>query len=209
MTDDMLQALENSDVAGVSDMVRERMRKNSDVWEIHLSLFPMAQRVLNPPFINPHLPKMYRICKEFVPYLQKDEIRALVLLEAVKYSRRPKLGKLPKQDLLSSSVSFSDVESAIREQNVEKTAVLMASFCAQQGGVNLARRLLLLGSGYLDDSLGHSVSCTAFILLEMLERKDQDPWPAPGDPVSLFLQGTVSHHSHFRETDALPSGSKP
>jgi hypothetical protein len=200
MTDDMLQALENSDVAGVSDMVRERMRKNSDVWEIHLSLFPVAQRVLNPPFINPHLPKMYRICKEFVPYLQKDEIRALVLLEAVEYSRRPKLGKLPKQDLLSSPVSFSDVESAIREQDVEKTAVLMASFYAQQGGVELARRLLLLGSGYLDDSLGHSVSCTAFILLEMLERKDQDPWPA---------LATLSHYFCKGQFHTTPTSGKP
>jgi hypothetical protein len=30
-----------------------------DAWQIHLSLFAVVQRVLNPPYINPHLPKMY------------------------------------------------------------------------------------------------------------------------------------------------------
>jgi hypothetical protein len=44
------------------------------------------------------------------------------------------------------------------------------------GGAEFARRVLLLESGYLNNSLGHSVSCTVFILLEMLERKDQDFW---------------------------------
>ena len=49
-------------------------------------------------------------------------------------------------------------------------AALMLAFLEQLGNVELARRLLLLGSGYLNRSLGHSISCTAFILLEMIER---------------------------------------
>jgi hypothetical protein len=109
--------------------------------------------------------------------LKKDEIQPLISLELTEYTRRPKLEKLPKGKPLTTPVFFKDVESAIREQDREKTAVLMATFFAQAGGADLARRLLLLGSGYLRDSLGHSVSCTAFILLEMLERADQDPWP--------------------------------
>jgi len=61
---------------------------------------------------------------------------------------------------------------------LEKTATLMATFYGQKGGEELSRRLLLLGSGYLGESLGHSVSSASFILLEMMERRDQDPWPA-------------------------------
>ena len=99
------------------------------------------------------------------------------------YARRPKLEKLPKKDPLPSPVSFKEVESAIGEQDREKTAVLMRTFLEQKGIEEAARRLLLLGSGYLNQSLGHSVSCTAFILLEMMEQKGRDhgrlsrPWP--------------------------------
>jgi len=50
----------------------------------------------------------------------------------------------------------------------------MSAFCDQKGRTEFARRLLLLGSGYLKVSLGHSLSCTAFILLEMLQRRDRD-----------------------------------
>jgi hypothetical protein len=53
----------------------------------------------------------------------------------------------------------------------------------------LARRLLMLGSGYLDRSLGHSVSCTAFILLEMLERRDQELGPAIEILAEYFCRG--------------------
>ena len=50
-----------------SELFREGVSGGIDSWEIHQSLFPVVQRVLNPPFINPHLPKMYRICREFIP----------------------------------------------------------------------------------------------------------------------------------------------
>jgi hypothetical protein len=189
MENDLLEALEASDVSGASGEFGKRMDQGEDAWRIHLSLFPVVQRVLNPPFINPHLPKMYRICREFLTYLKKDEIAALVRLEVNEYARRPKLEKLPKIDLLPSSISFKEIESAIREQNVDKTAVSMATFRAKGGEKEFARKLLLLGSGYLDDSLGHSVSCTAFILLEMIERTEQNPWPALTALAHYFCNG--------------------
>jgi hypothetical protein len=194
---DLLQALEAEDVTRVNNLVAEEIRKGTDPWDVHLSLFPVVQRVLNPPFINPHLPKMYRICRYLVPYLNEEDLPAFLRLEVAEYTRRPKLEEIPKQNILTSPVSFGDIESAIRVQDQEKTAVLMATFYAQSGGVEFARRLLLLGSGYLQDSLGHSVSCTAFILLEMLERKDQDPWPVLATLADYFCKG------HFHTTPVL------
>lgn len=205
MANDLLQALEASDVTRAYEQLKNKTGKNSDPWEIHLSLFPVVQRVMNPPFINPHLPKMYRICRELVSYLRADEIPALVQLEVTEYARRPKLEELPKAKLLTSPVSFKDVESAISDRDWEKTAVLMATFRAQTGGTELARRLLLLGSGYLDDSLGHSVSCTAFILLEMMERGDQDPWPALATLADYFCKGGFYTTPALRKSTAFPS----
>ena len=194
MTKELLKALEDSDVVGASRYLNENLTESNRAWEIHLSLFPLVQRVLNPPFINPHLPKMYRICREFIPYLETNEIEGLVRLEVNEYARRPKLEKLPKKDPLPSPVSFKEVESAIGEQDREKTAVLMRTFLEQKGIEEAARRLLLLGSGYLSQSLGHSVSCTAFILLEMMEQKDRDPWPALLTLADYFCKG------RFKET---------
>lgn len=177
-TNDLIEAIERSDTARASMFFREKMERGPAAWEIHLSLFPVMQRVLNPPFINPHLPKMYRIYRELVPYIEKEEIPSLINLEVTEYARRPKLEMLPRAHLLPSGVAFGDVQAAIRAGNWKKTTILMATLYQQEGRAELARLLLLLGSGYLDQSLGHSVSCTAFILLEMLERVDQDPWPA-------------------------------
>ena len=205
MTDDLLKALETLDATQATELFMGKIAKGDDAWEIHLSLFPLVQRVLNPPFINPHLPKMHRIYRELIPYLKKDDIPALIRLEVNEYTRRPKLEKLPKASILPSTVPFGDVESAIRERDREKTAALMSTFYAQAGGAELARRLLLLGSGYLQDSLGHSVSCTAFILLEMLERTDQDPWPALATLADYFCKGGFYVTPALRETPAFPS----
>jgi len=205
MREDLLQAVEASQVARIDDLLKEEITLGSDIWGIHQSLFPVVQRVLNPPFINPHLPKMYRIYRELRPYLGEDDIRAFVRLEVIEYARRSKLGKLPKAKPLGSPVSFRDIESAIREQDWEKTAVLMASFYERAGGMELARRLLILGSGYLSPSLGHSVSCTAFILLEMLDREDQDPWPALATLADYFCKGEFHTSPVLRKTPAFPS----
>jgi hypothetical protein len=185
----ILEAIEASDGLGAEKMLAENVGRGMDPWKIHLSLFPVAQRVLNPPFINPHLPKMYAIYRELVAYLEKDRIASFVALEIQEYARRAKMEKIPKAYPPGSAVSFSEIESAIREKDTPKAASLMAAFCDQKGRTEFARRLLLLGSGYLKVSLGHSISCTAFILLEMLHRRDQDPWPALCALANYFCQG--------------------
>ena len=180
-------------VAGDMDEAERQLNRmlagDVDAWQIHLSLFAVVQRVLNPPYINPHLPKMYAICRYFVPYLTSDETSALVRLEISECTRRPKLKELPQNKSFSSAVSFKDCEAAIGNQDWEKATVLLAAFHARQGGVQLARRLLLLGSGYLDRTLGHSISCTAFILLEMLARPGLDPWPVLAPLAYYFCRG--------------------
>ncbi len=203
--DDLLHALEVSDAVEAYRQLRKKFDEGSDAWEIHLSLFPVVQRVLNPPFINPHLPKMYAIYRELIPYLKKEEVPSLIHLEVTEYTRRPKLRELIKASLLKSSISFSDVEAAIRDQDWEKTATCIATFHLQAGEVELARRLLLLGSGYLDPSLGHSVSCTAFILLEMLARKEEDLWPAFATLADYFCKGRFQTTPTLRKSAGLAS----
>ena len=178
--DQLLQRMEQSDREGASELASGRMAKEGGAWEIHLSLFPLVQRVENPPFINPHLPKMYGIIREFLPCLEAEDLPPLVRLEINEYTRRPKSAQPARPSPMTRSVTFAEIETAIRGEERERVAALMLTFAEQQGNAELARRLLLLGSGYLERSLGHSVSCTAFILLEMIERRDQDPWPALG-----------------------------
>lgn len=203
MIDLLLQKLEESDAAAAAQLVRDEIGKKGNAWKIHLSLFPVAQRVLNPPFINPHLPKMHSICRDFHPYLREEEIPALVMLEISEYARRPKLEKIPR-GRLNSSASFMDIESAIRQGDREKAAALLYAFHEQRGKEELARSLLLLGSGYLDQSLGHSVSCTAFICLEMMERTDQDPWPTLATLADYFCKGQFHTTPDLRKAAALP-----
>ena len=183
------EAIEASDGAGAEKLLVESVGGGMDPWQIHLSLFPVVQQVLNPPFINPHLPKMYAIYRELIPYLEKDRVASFVALEIREYARRAKMEKIPRAYSLGYAVSFAEIESAIREKDTAKAATLMAAFCDQKGRTEFARRLLLLGSGYLKVSLGHSLSCTAFILLEMLHRRDQDPWPTLSALANYFCQG--------------------
>jgi hypothetical protein len=188
----LLEAVEASDVDSALEICAKMVSQGVDPWKIHLSLFPTVQRVQNPPFINPHLPKVYGICRELVPYLSEGRTGAFLSLEIREYTRRPKMEKIPRVNRLPSPVGFKDIETAIRANDPEKTAALMAAFLSQESGAEFARRLLLLGSGYLDSSLGHSVSCTAFILSEMLERMDVDPWPALSVLALYFCKGRFS-----------------
>jgi len=188
----LLEAVEASDVDRALEICVKMVSQGIDPWKIHLSLFPTVQRVQNPPFINPHLPKVYGIYRELVPYLSEGKTGAFLSLEIREYTRRPKTEKIPRGDRLPSPVGFKDIEAAIQANDPEKTAVLMAAFLKQESGVEFARRLLLLGSGYLDSSLGHSVSCTTFILSEMLERTDLDPWPALSALALYFCKGRFS-----------------
>ena len=198
----LLQRMEQSDQNGAGELVTTKLAKGGRPWEIHLALFPLVQRVENPPFINPHLPKMYRIIREFLPYLEADDLPPLLRLEINEYSRLPKSAALEKT-ALPPSVTFAAIESAIRAQERDRTAALLLAFLEQQGNAELARRLLLLGSGYLNPTLGHSLSCTTFILLEMIERDDQDPWPTLGTLAEYFCRG------HFHTTPQLRTTALP
>ncbi len=188
----LLEAVEASDVDRALEICVKMVSQGIDPWKIHLSLFPAVQRVQNPPFINPHLPKVYGIYRELVPYLSEGKAGAFLSLEIREYARRPKTEKIPRGDRLPSPAGFKNIETAIQANDPEKTAALMAAFLKQASGVEFARRLLLLGSGYLNSSLGHSVSCTAFILSEMLERTDLDPWPALSALALYFCKGRFS-----------------
>jgi hypothetical protein len=200
----LLQMMEQSDLEGAQELIGEETAGKGRAWELHLSLFPLVQRVLNPPFINPHLPKMYRIIREFLPYLTEGDVPPLVRLEINEYTRRPKSPEMAGPSRHPSSVAFSRIGTAIRDGKRERAAALMLGFLEQQGGAELARRLLLLGSGYLGNSLGHSVSCTAFILLEMLERSDQDPWPALALLADYFCKGSFHTTPELRGAALLP-----
>ena len=185
----LLEAVEASDVDRALELCAKMVSQGIDPWKIHLSLFPVVQRVQNPPFINPHLPKVYSIYRELVSYVSEGKTGAFLSLEIREYARRPKMEKIPRGNRLPSPVGFKDIEAAIQANDPEKTAALMAAFLNQESGAEFARRLLLLGSGYLNGSLGHSVSCTAFILSEMLERTDVDPWPALSALAFYFCKG--------------------
>jgi hypothetical protein len=203
----LLNAIDASDVTAVSKLKQEEP-EGEDAWSAHLSLFPAVQRVLNPPFINPHLPKMYAVCRELLPYMEADDIPALLYMETMEYARRAKLEKHPQRPLARTAadaavkavVTFGDIEGAIMSHDVDGTASLFAALLRQQGGQELARRLLLLGSGYLDRSLGHSVSCTAFILREVLVRQGQeDLWPALLLLAGYFVKGGFNTTPPLRE----------
>ena len=199
----LLQRMEQADQAGAGEQLKAELDKGERPWEIHLALFPLVQRVENPPFINPHLPKMYRIIREFLPCLETDDLPPLLQLEINEYTRLPKSAPLTKPTRLPPAVAFAAIESAIRTKEREKTAALLLAFLEQQGHAELARRLLLLGSGYLNPTLGHSLSCTTFILLEMSERRDQDPWPTLSTVADYFCRG------HFHTTPELHTAAIP
>jgi hypothetical protein len=101
------------------------------------------------------------------------------------------------------------VESAIREEDREKTTNLMAAFYEKNGGEELSRRFLLLGSGYLNDSLGHSFSCAAFILLKMMEHRNHDPWPVLTSLANFFCKAkfhttpSLGRSKDLREDETL------
>jgi len=203
---ELLHFIEASKVEQASRLFWERIGRGDSPWEIHLLLFPVMQRVLNPPFINPHFPKMHGIYRELVPYLKNDEIAALVHLEVTGSARRPKFKSIPLAELPDAPVSFAEIEAAIAADNREKAAALGAAFCRQKGTRPFSRRLLLLGSGYLNNTLGHSLSCTAFILLEMLAHTDGDPWPAIAAIADYYCKGRFHAAPQLKKTDAPAEG---
>jgi len=197
MYEDLLTAIATSDQYMALDRLDSLLSDGDEPWEIHEALFPLTNRVLNPPFNNPHLPKMYAVSREFVQFLEPENIASLVRLEVQEYTRRDKAPPVAKPFSIPLSNGFSDIENAIASKNVFKTAIAMAAFLEIAGSKELAKRLLILGSGFLTQSLGHSLSCTAFILLEMITRKDEDSWPTLVVLSEYFCSG------NFHQTPTL------
>jgi hypothetical protein len=102
-------------------------------------------------------------------------------------------------------LAFPDIQAAIREKDTARVAAMMFACCEQHKTEELARNLLMLGSGYLKNSLGHSFSCTAFILLEMMERKDSNTWPAIATLADYFCKGQFHTMPPQNQNAQLPS----
>ena len=188
----LLDFIRNSDPSGASVILDSLLNDGREPWAIHEALFPIVQGVLNPPFINPHLPKMYAINRELAGYLDQEDIANLVRVEVEEYARREKLAPISRPSLLPVVDDFSRVEKAIATGEVETTSATLSSFLARAGPLPLAKHLLILGSGYLDRSLGHSISCTAYLLIEMDIRREEDPWPVLVSLAEYFCKGNFS-----------------
>ena len=197
---DLLEAVEVSDPQVAIAAFDERMSAGIDPWELHRSLFPTAQKVLNPPFINPHLPKMYAVNRELILRLEAEDIGSLVRIEVSEFARRSKMRSIPQHRSENGGVRFEEIESALPLEAPEKTAAMMMSYSIQNGIHELARKMLMLGSGYLGESLGHSLSCTAFILMEAMAPGDHDVWPALYTVANYFQKGG------FRNMPAMQTG---
>ncbi len=208
MIDKLKSAIEQSDTTRSREVVTSLLEKERrDPWAIHESMYNVVQQVLNPPFKNPHLPKMYAINRELAAYLVDEDKAQLVKLEVEEYARRAKLEVTEKPAALPNISVFADVERTIADHGPAETTAAMAAFVKKEGREEFARRLLLLGSGYLDSSLGHSISCTAFILLEMIRRQDQDIWPTLALLADYFCKGTFKITPEL-QSFIIPSSAK-
>ena len=185
------QLIKQGNVVGALDVLQKRLKSSDNPQTIHDELYPVAQTVLNPPFINPHIPKMHRICRELYNYLKPDEAGELLRVEVSEYARREKF-KAPIKYGEFPPHTQGDLREAIMKRDRDEVANILAATGSCEGKVELSHRLLRLGSGYLDSSLGHSVSCTAFILLEYSERKREDEWPTYSVIADYFCKGEYS-----------------
>ena len=192
MYTNLLDSITRSNLRGAKNDLESLLKAGTEPWAIHDALFPVVQSVLNPPFINPHLPKMYAINRELIDYLEPEDIAMLVSVEVQEYARREKLEPIVPPSLHPSINDFKKVENAIGARDVRTTAETLSAFLAGAGPLTLAKNLLILGSGYLDQSLGHSISCTAYLLIEMDIRRNQDPWPVLVSIAKYFCKGNFS-----------------
>lgn len=165
----------------------------SSVEEIREGFYTAAQMALNPPFINPHLPKMYNILRELYPYLGMEDQKALLRLEVSEYAQRTKLPPIPRSHEVAK-YSDAELEEAIEEKDGAKAAAALSALQLSGGNAALSERLLRLGGGYLDHSLGHSVSCTSFILREIARHSATDSWPSISVLADYYCKGGYASH---------------
>ncbi len=67
MSQKLLEAIKTSDSQAALAIIDQELN-SENAQQTHDALFPVAWQVLNPPFISPHLPKMYGICRELSGY---------------------------------------------------------------------------------------------------------------------------------------------
>ncbi|NNK96742.1 MAG: hypothetical protein HKP41_20520 [Desulfobacterales bacterium] len=202
MYTDLFTAIKDSNLFEARSALDLLLEDGVEPWAIHEALFPIIHGVLNPPFINPHLPKMYAINRELVSYMEPEDVALLLRLEVEEYTWREKSHLHAKPISIPTINDFTEVEKAIARADVIATAIALNAFLQAAGSTLLAKKLLLLGSGYLNSSLGHSISCTAFILLEMIYRKDEDPWPVMVSLAEYFCKGNF-HQSQLLHYSAI------
>jgi len=87
MYTNLLNSIKHSSLNVAKNVLESLLKEGAEPWVIHEALFPVVQSVLNPPFINPHLPKMYAINRELVGYLQPEDVAMLVRVEVEEYAR--------------------------------------------------------------------------------------------------------------------------
>ena len=176
----------DGDVAGSLETLDRRLESEPPL-RLHEEIYPVAQAALNPPFINPHMPKMHRICGGFYHSLGVEDAGRLIHVEVNEYARRPKMAvvRRPRRSLRKAG----GLTEAIRGGDVEGTAAAMDAINRLEGSDALAAMLLRLGGGYLGKSLGHSVSCTSFILQELRDRGPDGCWPSLSVLAKYFCEG--------------------
>lgn len=189
---DLLDAIERSNPGEARAALDSLLDDGIKPWTIHESLFQVVQRVRNPPFINPHLPKMYAINRELAPFLEPDDVAMLVRVEVEEYAQREKLPSLRQPLAIPAIYDFNQLEKPISSKDVEATAATLYAYMTRAGPTPLSRNLLIQGSDYLDQSLGHSISCTTFMLIEMIFHRNDDPWPVLAAIGEYFCAGNFS-----------------
>ncbi len=189
MYDDLSHAIASSERFKVEFSINRLLEKGVPPLLVHDSLFSIVHCVQNPPFINPHLPKVYAINRELASYLESKAVTQLLRVEVEEFTWREKSEPFEQPAHIAGTEDFAGIEQAIADSDAERTARLMYGFLKGTGSREFVKNMLLLGSGYLNHSLGHSLSCTAFILIEMISRKKENPWPALTALARYFCNG--------------------
>jgi hypothetical protein len=175
----------------------------ADVETIREEIFPAAQMVLNPPYINPHLPKMYNILRDLYPTLDPESKSELVKLEVTEYTRRPKLPQAPSIQE-ETSIGEGELEAAIEDGDVPRAAMILHTIERLNGNEALSKKLLTIGGAQLEGSLGHSVSCTTFILREISRHPPSEAFPSIWALANYFCKGKFLSNLE-RQSSSKPS----
>jgi len=118
--------------------------------------------------------------------------------------QKTQTGKDPKGKRTGFPCHFKDIETAIKEIDLEKVSILMASFLEQKGGWNLPSSIASR-KRHFEQLFGPLGFLHSIILLEMLERTDQDSWPALLALASYFCKGRFDTTPVLRTPASTPT----